>query len=288
MHFPIFTKQLVSLTLIYSKLNYFDYSNILFVFLAADPTNYLTFFRRATVYLALGKPKAALDDLDEIIQLKPDFLAARLQRGSVLLKQGRLDEAHIDFEWVLRFEPYNEEAIQYYTSIEPLKQDLQTAYLLLSEGDCLSAVNLLTRLLHDLPWDVKLREMRANCFEKLSDIANAISDLRATTKMRSDNIEGYLKLSSLHYEIGEVEESLSTIRECLRLDPDHKACWAHYKKVKKLAAQIKSMNEFSEQNLFQECAEKAEAALKTESKNLNIVNLIKAKQCHCLLKVSKI
>ncbi|CAG2177844.1 unnamed protein product, partial [Oppiella nova] len=72
----------------------------------ADPNNYLTVFKRATVYLALGKHKAGLDDLNEVIVLKPDFLAARLQRGSVLLKQGRLDEAHIDYEWVLRLEPY--------------------------------------------------------------------------------------------------------------------------------------------------------------------------------------
>jgi hypothetical protein len=29
------------------------------------------------------------------------FLQARLQRGNVLLKQGRLDEAHIDYEAVV-------------------------------------------------------------------------------------------------------------------------------------------------------------------------------------------
>ena len=30
------------------------------------------------------------------------FKQARLQRGNVLLKQGRLDEAHIDYEAVVR------------------------------------------------------------------------------------------------------------------------------------------------------------------------------------------
>jgi DnaJ family protein C protein 3 len=250
----------------------------------SDPNNYLTYFKRATVYLALGKHKAALDDLNEVIQLKPDFLAARLQRGSVLLKQGRLDEAHIDFEWVLRSDPYNEEAAHSYSLIDPLKHDIQNAYLLINDNDWSEAVVVLTRLLHELPWDCKLREMRSNAYEKLGDIVNAISDLRATTKMRSDNTEGYFKLSKLHYDLGEAEESLNSIRECLKLDPDHKPCFNHYKKVKKLASNVKAMNDFAQENQFKECTDKAKAALKTESDALNMVFVIKSKMCHCLTK----
>ncbi len=246
----------------------------------------MTYFKRATVYLALGKHKAALDDLNEVIQLKPDFLAARLQRGSVLLKQGRLDEAHIDFEWVLRSDPYNEEAAHSYSLIDPLKHDIQNAYLLINDNDWSEAVVVLTRLLHELPWDCKLREMRSNAYEKLGDIVNAISDLRATTKMRSDNTEGYFKLSKLHYDLGEAEESLNSIRECLKLDPDHKPCFNHYKKVKKLASNVKAMNDFAQENQFKECTDKAKAALKTESDALNMVFVIKSKMCHCLTKVS--
>ncbi|XP_054159835.1 dnaJ homolog subfamily C member 3-like [Oppia nitens] len=250
----------------------------------ADPNNYLTIFKRATVYLALGKHKAALDDLNEVIVLKPDFLAARLQRGSVLLKQGRLDESHIDYEWVLRLEPYNEEAVHSYSMIEPLKHDIQTAYLLIEDHDWPQAVELLTRLLHELPWDCKLREMRSMAYEKLGDIVNAISDLRATTKMRSDNTDGYLKISKLHYDLGEADESLNTIRECLKLDPDHKLCFNHYKKVKKLAAQVKTMNEFALEGQYNDCSDKAKLALKTESENPNMIHMIKSKMCHCLTK----
>lgn len=38
-----------------------------------DPNNYLTYFRRATVFLAIGKSKAALPDLDKVLEIKPDF-----------------------------------------------------------------------------------------------------------------------------------------------------------------------------------------------------------------------
>lgn len=42
-------------------------------FLEGDPDNFLTYFKRATVFLAMGRSKAALPDLDRVLELKPDF-----------------------------------------------------------------------------------------------------------------------------------------------------------------------------------------------------------------------
>jgi len=67
-----------------------------------DPSNYQTYYKRALVFLALGKYNQALKDLDKVIELKYDFTAAVLQRANLLLKQGRLNDAHIDFEHVVR------------------------------------------------------------------------------------------------------------------------------------------------------------------------------------------
>lgn len=66
-----------------------------------DPTNYQIYFKRALVFLALGKYNQALRDLDKVIELKSDFTVAVLQRANLLLKQGQLDRAHIDFENVV-------------------------------------------------------------------------------------------------------------------------------------------------------------------------------------------
>lgn len=65
--------------------------------LEGDPNNYLTYFKRGTVYLALGKAKNALSDFDRVIELKPDFTAARLSRGTINLKQADYDLAQLDF-----------------------------------------------------------------------------------------------------------------------------------------------------------------------------------------------
>ena len=58
------------------------------------------------------------------------------------------------------------------------------------------------------PWDPNLRELRAECYIAVGDYFKAIGDIRPTTKLRADNTAGYYKLSLLHYDIGEADESL--------------------------------------------------------------------------------
>lgn len=73
------------------------------LFTEAEPRHYLAYYKRGTVYLALGKAKQALLDFDKVLELKPDFSAVRIQRGNVHLKNGDLYEAEIDFAEVVSF-----------------------------------------------------------------------------------------------------------------------------------------------------------------------------------------
>lgn len=40
-------------------------------------------------------------------------------------------------------------------------------------------------------------------------------------------------MSQLHYEMGEIEDALREVRECLKLDQDHKKCHPFYKVIAK-------------------------------------------------------
>merc|ERR1711971_559597 len=183
----------------------------------ADPNNYMSYYKRATVFLALSRSRPALADLDKVIQLKSDFGKARLQRGSVLLKMGRLDEAHIELEKLLSKDPSNDEATKMYTIIEPLQKAINEVQDFILYKNYQPALDRLTEIVEHIPWDSTIREMRA------------------MTKLTNDNTEGFFKLSTMHYQLGEDEESLQQVRECLKLDPEHKDCYPFYKKVKKVA-----------------------------------------------------
>lgn len=251
-----------------------------------DPSNYLSYYRRATVYLALGRSRTGLQDLDEVIRLKPDFTAARAQRGGVLVKLGRLEEAHIDLENVLRKEPGHEEANRLYVMIEPLKREVLEAYSSVRMGSYNQAILLLKNIIERCPWDASLRELRAEAYQAVGDIMNAIADVRVATKLVQDNTQGYMRLSHLYYSIGDVEQSLNEIRECLKLDPDHKECFQFYKKVKKINKFNNDAQEQINNKEYEECITTARKILRDEPEEEEVHFLAYDKLCQCNVHVA--
>ena len=76
------------------------------------------------------------------------------------------------------------------------------------DGQCEDVIDLLTRVIEVCPWSSDVRQRRAQAYEVAGDYLNAISDIRSTTKLVSDNTEGYLQLANLLYRMGNVDESL--------------------------------------------------------------------------------
>lgn len=253
----------------------------------ADPTNYMSYYKRATVFLALSRSRPALADLDKVISLKADFVKARVQRANVLLKMGRLDEAHIDVENVLRKDNENAEANRLYTLIEPLTMQMRMASDHVSSHNYEAAVEILGEVLEQVPWDPTLRELRAEAYMGLGNIVHAISDIRATTKLKSDDTAGYFKLADLHYQLGEAEESLKEIRECLRLDPEHKDCYPFYKKLKKVAKFVAKSQEDQNNQNWEDCVDAANKVLKNEPEVAAIRFHGHDRLCHCQLQAGQ-
>ncbi|KAG8140808.1 hypothetical protein E2320_003469 [Naja naja] len=165
---------------------------------------------------AMGKFKSALPDLSKAIELKPDFLAARLQRGNILLKQGYTQEAKQDFEAVLKSNPDDAEAQNQLSRVTEQEFSMQEAQTAFQKKNYLGAVSFLDRVIEISPWDPEPKELRSECYLHLGNYNKAIMDLKPTTKLRNDNRAAFLKLSKLYYNLGEHEESLT---EAHQLDP---------------------------------------------------------------------
>lgn len=78
----------------------------------------------------------------------------------------------------------------------------------------------------------------------------------------------------------------SEVRECLKLDADHKLCLDHYKKVKKLVQQMKGASDLISEQRWTDCISKVDQILKVESKV--DVYLLKTSGilCHCHTQVN--
>jgi DnaJ family protein C protein 3 len=58
-----------------------------------DPTSFNLHYLRATTYLSQGRHQLALTDFTKLLQLKPDFHQAHLQRARILAKEGDFEQA---------------------------------------------------------------------------------------------------------------------------------------------------------------------------------------------------
>lgn len=252
-----------------------------------DPKNYMAYYRRATVYLAMGKSKSALPDLSKVIELKPDFTSARLQRGNLLLKHGKLDEAESDFKKVLKSNPSSREEQEAQSQLkksDEIQRLVSQAQSDFKHREYSSAASHLDIIIDTCVWDVNSREMRAECFIQMGELGKAISDLKAASKLKSDNTQAFYKLSTIYYDLGDHEMSLTEVRECLKLDPDHKQCFSHYKQVKKLNKQIQSAEELIQQEKYSDAVSKYESVMKTEPNFPHFILNAKERMCHCLSK----
>lgn len=249
-----------------------------------DPTNYLTFFKRGTVYLALGKARFALNDFTRVLELKPDFMAARVHRASVYMKMGDYDHAELDFRDVLDEDPYNEEIGYQYHRIQPARQQWRDVQDVISRGDYSTAIVLLTQLLEISPWSALYRETRAKCHVKNGDSLAAVSDMRSVNRLSQDSTTGYYKLAVLLYELGHATDSLKEIRECLKLDPEHKDCFPFYKKLKKVEKALSEAQNSLEEKRYTDCIESAEKVLKLEKDIEMIIFGAKQLLCSCYTK----
>ena len=108
----------------------------------------------------------------------------------------------------LRRDPENMEALQAYSTIDQVRADVRDAQQALHYGDHHTHIALLSRVLEACSWSAPLRELRADSYVAVGDLIAALSDLRATTKLVTDNRAGYLQIAQLHYRLGEAHESL--------------------------------------------------------------------------------
>lgn len=198
-----------------------------------------------------------------------------------------MDEAYIELDKVLKREPSNAEANKHFSAIEGLKRDYMNARMFYSDKEHFHSIDLITRIIESCPWDIGLREMRSECYLAVGEPSKAISDLKAATKLMSDNTDAFMKLSKLYYNLGEPEESLIQVRECLKLDPEHKECFPHYKKVKKVAKLVNDLTTSANENNYEVCVAAAKKVAKADPTISELLYLAEDKLCHCHLQLGQ-
>lgn len=215
---------------------------------------YSVFYRRATVYILWHKQSLAIHDLAKTLKLKPGWGPAAVQLAGLYIKAGELQKARDAISNVAHETLAGDKEK---TQLRELSQAVDRGLALQSECDAFRQAQawsrvyeILTKLLEESPQSVQWRLQRAQAAENLGQFDFAIADLKWATALDPANAASFLMLSNMHLKLGEVEQALETVRDCLKSDPDRKECKLHYRRVKSFAKQYRSIQESAEKRLW--------------------------------------
>lgn len=184
-------------------------------------------------------------------------------------------------------DPYHQDANYLHSRIHPAREQMSYIYDLVANNNHRHAVQLITQSLEISPWSVKLREQRADSYIQEGDVLSAVSDLRSVNRLTQDNTDGYFKLAHLLYQLGHASDALKEIRECLKLDPEHRDCFPFYKKIKKVEKAMSDAQQNLDEQDYDDCIKAAEKILKLETDVAMIIFGAKQLSCKCHVKAEK-
>ncbi|KAG0200149.1 hypothetical protein BGX28_006701 [Mortierella sp. GBA30] len=219
-----------------------------------DPSNYLSYFKRAATYLTLGRNNQALADFSTILKLKPDFGQALLQRGKIYTKAGEFVKAKKDLE--LYYTNHQQESDPQLTQeistllsgIDEASQALSLAETAVKAGKNEECVHILGSAILVAPLYTPFRLQRAECHLARGEVEEAVNDLNRATHNAATDPELMERLSTMsYYSLYMPEQALAQIKQCISFDPENKLCKAMFRKLKttekemtKLASDLKN------------------------------------------------
>lgn len=192
---------------------------------ARDPNDYLTYFKRATTYLSLGRTIQAADDFQRCLELRPGFEGAHLQLGKLKARTADWEGAQKQYKLAKAT-----------TELDELLEAEGAAHLAFSAensklwDDCINQAGVAIMVANRA---VSLRELRARCRFAKGEVEEGMGDLHHILNLRPGDITPHMQISAItFYALGDLQQGMAAVRKCLHSDPDSKVCKALLKDEK--------------------------------------------------------
>ncbi|KAM0247389.1 hypothetical protein ACHAQJ_009853 [Trichoderma viride] len=196
--------------------------------IARDPTNYLSFFKRATTYLSLGRANLATEDFNKVLALRPTFQGAHLQLAKIKAKAAEWDGAKA--EYAAAGEGSDSPEV---LSLAAAEESMNLALAAEKDGQWEECVNHAGDAIVIASRYAPLREARSHCRFERGELEEGIGDLRHVLQMRPGDISPHVVISAVSfYNLGDLDAGVGQIRKCLHSDPDSKVCKKLHKQQK--------------------------------------------------------
>jgi DnaJ homolog subfamily C member 3 len=132
-----------------------------------DPSNYLTIFKRGATYLSLGRQSQAEADFNAVLDLKPDWEAALVQRAKLRARVGDWDAAKKDYKAAGKA---HDEDIKQLKHAEKAAKAAEKAESKKNYDECEEQASEAIKV---APAYLRMRRVRARCRLEKGEVSNA-------------------------------------------------------------------------------------------------------------------
>jgi DnaJ homolog subfamily C member 3 len=220
-------------------LQYFDAA------IKKDSSDYLTLFQRGATYLSAGRNTQAKADFDAVLQIKPGFEGALLQRAKIEARNGEWDAAKKD---------YKEAGTKGAEDLIQVEEAEGASYIAIEaekNRDWEACVNNAGVAIMTAAGALSLRQLRSRCRFEMGEIEMGISDLQHVLQLQPSLLEPYVQMSSMQfYCLCHIDQGLSMVKKCLQSDADYKPCKKLFRDEKSLSKGLKRVDELMESRKF--------------------------------------
>jgi DnaJ homolog subfamily C member 3 len=234
--------------------------------IARDPTNYLTIFQRGAAFLSLGRDSQATSDFDRVLELKPDFEGALLQRARIRTRAGDWLAAKHDLEAA------GKRNTEEYRELEEARTASSVAAEAETKGDWETCINQASMAIIKASTALRLRQVRLRCRFERGEIQEAISDLSHVIQLSPSSLEPHLQIANmLFYSLGDTDRGVAQVRKCLHSDPDSKQCSRLFRRQKNLTKRLEKLLDLMEKKKYTNTA----SMLKGNTEETGLINDVK-------------
>ncbi|CAF9917425.1 MAG: hypothetical protein GOMPHAMPRED_001255 [Gomphillus americanus] len=210
-----------------------------------DPGNYINIFQRGATYLSLGKDALATKDFDKVLEIKPDFEGALVQRAKLKSRNADWQAARADYKKA------HKESSEEYTELVAAEKAAAAAVSAEKRKDWETCITEASPAILVAGTDLLLRQLRARCRFERGEVQEGVSDLQHVLQLAPGSLEPHLQISSeLFYSIGDTERGLTAIRKCLHSDPDSKTCRKLLRQEKNLDKKLKKFKSYQDKKQY--------------------------------------
>lgn len=115
-------------------------------------------------------------------------------------------------------------------------------------GSCETDSQIYERISAIAPMNSEARLKRAECLSKENSHVLALGEYQKFLKLSPESLHIYPLVSDLHIKDGQLSNALSTVKECLRRDPDNRECKKSFRTFKSAEKKSAKLDELKSRN----------------------------------------